>query len=296
MFQSLFCWMILIGTDARHHSSGADLGFQSLFCWISSSAAGSLHVACTALRGFNPCSAGSRSSAQVTAARHWPRMRRFQSLFCWISLIGAHDRRSRRCLRPRVSILVLLDHPHRLGQRRCRARYRLARFQSLFCWITSRPAARRRPASHSDVSILVLLDHPHRQHSARCANRRHRFQSLFCWMMPHRRRDSELYHGRLRRVSILVLLDDASSARSRHRIWRAAAMEFQSLFSWMMPRRPGRAARMALPPSGFNPCSPGSRSRRHRRLSRSVGLTVSILVLLDHPPRPHRTSSAVSAT
>ena len=60
-----------------------------------------------------------------------------------------------------VSILVLLDHPHRHpGQLHA---MQVAGFRSLFCWITL-IGERQRLADDDGcrVSILVLLDHPHR--------------------------------------------------------------------------------------------------------------------------------------
>jgi len=109
--------------------------FQSLFCW-KRLIGGPLSAATgDPVRGFNPCSVGSGSSARTTR-RLGPWRFQFQSLFCWKRLIG-HEIRRRSASTRHVSILVLLEAAHR----------RLAEIA---------------PIKVGDVSILVLLEAAHR--------------------------------------------------------------------------------------------------------------------------------------
>ena len=159
------------------------LAFQSLFCWITHFGHLRHPGKLAACRGFNPCSAGS-----PTSASRWPLVRALH----WNSFnpCSAGSPSSARPMRRStihccsVSILVLLDHPLRPSLPKTKAQIELE-FQSLFCWIThfgqEQDSCR---VAEKGVSILVLLDHPLRPRFGRPERqlRNQGFQSLFCWI------------------------------------------------------------------------------------------------------------------
>ena len=258
VFRSLFCWITLFGPASGHVVARLAAEFRSLFCWIT--LFGSVHakrrIATGA--GFDPCSAGSRSSARCTSRLRQQAGEEFRSLFCWITLIGwlLADGRARQ---GRVSILVLLDHPHRhvclrrgvvvdevsilvlldhpLRHLRDRERELLDEmFRSLFCWITLSaavpPAA---PPSYAPCFDPCSAGSPFGGRRSRRAlvQRRDRFRSLFCW---------------------ITLWRDVAASAATSRRW------FRSLFCWIT----------------LSDMSPASDCRLPH-------IEVSILVLLDHP-------------
>ena len=257
---------------------------------------------------FDPCSAGSPSSA--ASRLHIPAaMSGFRSLFCWITLIGSYTPIFPATC-PRVSILVLLDHPHRHlpthagGMRHARG------FDP--CSAGSPSSARADwpcTCGSSRVSILVLLDHPHRPRAAGARPAAPGVSILVLLDHPHRlvrRGDLKKYRGR---VSILVLLDHP------HRLPDSClppqhVVEVSILVLLDHPHRLESPDSCDLLMQGFDPCSAGSPSSaptaapaRVRRKcfdpcsagSRLIGVDedvsraevelVSILVLLDHPHR-----------
>src|SRR5581483_8240163 len=107
--------------------------------------------------GFNPCSAGSPSPAAGISSKR-PVSTGFNPCSAG-SPSPASPRISHRPPPPRVSILVLLDHPLLHDPR------------TPECW------------SECVVSILVLLDHPLRQIlKLKQRGPDWQFQSLFCWI------------------------------------------------------------------------------------------------------------------
>ena len=197
LFQSLFCWITHFGRHIAACERLVSLGFQSLFCWITHFGRQrqsvrdddrrvsilvlldhplrhSLTVRSLSLRlRFNPCSAGSPTSALNVDTGPWFCWLLFQSLFCWITHFGREAVPDLVPPRP-VSILVLLDHPLRPLDR-IRPSASNPRFQSLFCWITHFGHVQHvADVEAGPVSILVLLDHPLRP-------RRRRQRVLQCW-------------------------------------------------------------------------------------------------------------------
>ncbi len=236
------------------------------------------------LPGFQSCSLGSRSSALKNATPAAPKGR-FQSL-----VLLDHAPRPNRAGQPpgplpAVSILVLLDHAPRPARQRLQEPLPAVSilvlldhaprpwrglmpsaggplFQSLFSWITL--------LGWTAADLIEVTDAM--------------FQSLFSWITLLGRRCLDRAAGRVV-VSILVLLDHAPRRRRRRpRDSRSRCFNPCSLGSRSSAR--GSRAWASRRLAGFNPCSLGSRSSARGCAGGRLGRDVSILVLLDHAPRP----------
>ena len=148
---------------------------------------------------------------------------------------------------PRVSILVLLDHPHR------HVRYEGPKGGS--AW----------------VSILVLLDHPHRRPARRTSRRHaHEFRSLFCWITLIGKKTGGRQKGvkKFRSLFCWITLIGRSPAPARPPRRRVSILVLLD-----HPHRPacggGRSARGRR----FDPCSAGSPSSARATASNASGGT-----------------------
>ena len=131
-------------------------------------------------------------------------------------------------------ILVVVDHPHRRETARSCPEPPLE-FQSLLSWITLTDE-QPRGQDHitiPQVSILVVVDHPHRpRHSAAPTGSTSRSFNPCCRGSPSP--TPPVRHGRPRdtRVSILVVVDH-SHRRSPINSRLDRPLRFQSLLSWI---------------------------------------------------------------
>ena len=187
---------------------------------------------------FNPCSAGSPTSANTAQA--FSTSLRFQSLFCWITHFGqrwtrgstrrwrgfnpcsagsptsAHTGRVVLTLVSNVSILVLLDHPLRPARAEPFAGRDVPGFN---------PCSAGSPTSASALRVTVRVFIS-------------MFQSLFCWITHFGLgwgRAAVLPEGG---VSILVLLDHPLRPRRRER-GRGFRYDVSILVLLDHPLRPG---------------------------------------------------------
>ncbi len=147
----------------------------------------------------------------------------------------------------------------------------------------------------ADVSILVLVDQPLPRGDSRGSVARFEFQSLFCWItllgdvLSGVVLDSADDIG----VSILVLLDHPlrrDGSASRRRTGHASGFNPCSAGSALFGNWPCRLLGRWIS-AGFNPCSAGSAPTCLSAERSGPSEHVSILVLLDQPPRAEPSST-----
>ena len=209
----------------------------------------------------------------------------FQSLLSWISLIGSLHGLADLATDPDVSILVVVDQPHR--QYRRHGSDGPTRVSILVVVDQPhRPQERREVGDAGEVSILVVVDQPHRQGPPELQNASiARFQSLLSWIsligrVARRRSDFRGFS-----VSILVVVDQPhrpcnTLARGGGGLGFNPCCRGSASSAWYTGTRAPSEAKC------FNPCCRGSASsapQRQRQVHCEV--EVSILVVVDQPHR-----------
>ena len=284
---------------------------------------------------FNPCCRGSASSAWqdergprdeirfqsllswisligFLQGCGWLGAKVFQSLLSWISLIGPEVRPA-HLQREQVSILVVVDQPHR---RVVRPRGRDRRDESSFnpCCRGSASSAPPSPPPHAGtavVSILVVVDQPHRRDDRPVDFDRGAVSILVVVDQPHRLVStpaapsiSRMFQSLLSWISLIgtsgstgtgprcpsfnpCCRGSASSARPSTSRTPSSRRCFNpccrgSASSASRRRRPGDTSSRC-----FNPCCRGSASSAFPPMTTvHAPYSVSILVVVDQPHRP----------
>ena len=261
---------------------------------------------------FNPCCRGSPSPT----GRSRPGVRRTRRCFnpCCRGSPSPTGRagRGRRDHDRVVSILVVVDHPHRRGlQHQAVIDGTYVSILVVVDHLTDIGLGfGDLPEPPGWVSILVVVDHPHRRGpDHQVLGQVDPVSILVVVDHPHRRDGAGGYPG-VSVVSILVVVDHPHRQFGASVALDAAHTKFQSLLSWITltdsvtgcstterqicfnpccrgsPSPTLSKGRNPWPHSGFNPCCSGSPSPTCGCRSSKHGLEpVSILVVVDHPQR-----------
>ena len=234
LFQSLLSWITLTDGEEPRAGGGRLMQFQSLLSWITLTNHPPRRASIRRRPGFNPCCRGSPSPTSVR------RSRRASPTACFNPCCRGSPSPTRHLrhvvLAGRdVSILVVVDHPHRQHDKKAGNR------------------------QHVQVSILVVVDHPHRP----CRSRRI-FQKVSCFNPCCRGSPSP---------TSVMLAAPAVFGQSFNPCCRGSPsptkdMEadketwkgFQSLLSWITLTDTTRSGTWARPRCRFNPCCRGSPS------------------------------------